>query len=98
MAEDQPPGWDNDPLSKYFADAEHNERVTAVNYPDVYRLLRLVQGAFELAERGSPKCAGPRPSTSTVSAGPCALGISGHCASGYERSVHRSTGCSSIEH
>jgi hypothetical protein len=50
MADRQPPPWDVDSLSKYFADAEYNERVTAINYPDIYDLLRRLQRAFELAE------------------------------------------------
>ena len=38
MTDHQPPPWDADSLSKYFADAEYNERVTAINYPDIYDL------------------------------------------------------------
>lgn len=36
MTEREPPKWETDSLSKYFADAEFNERVTAINYPDVF--------------------------------------------------------------
>lgn len=50
MTDRQPPPWDTDSLSKYFADAEYNERVTAINYPDIYDLLRRLQRAFEQAE------------------------------------------------
>jgi hypothetical protein len=50
MTEQQPPPWEADSLSKYFSDAEYNERVTAINYPDIYDLVRRLQRAFERAE------------------------------------------------
>jgi hypothetical protein len=60
MTEKQPPQWENDALSKFFRDAEYNDRVTAVNYPDVFRLLRFVQETFELAEQAveTARCTG----------------------------------------
>src|SRR5690349_4285554 len=33
-----PPPWEHDPLSKYFAETEHNTRASAVNWPDVYEV------------------------------------------------------------
>lgn len=55
MAEREPPKWDKDSLSKYFADAEYNERVTAINYPDVFDVLRRMHRAFEHAEKAVEK-------------------------------------------
>ena len=59
MTDMQPPGWDGDSLSKYFRDAEYNERVTAINYPEVFRLLRFVQASFELVEEAIESARGP---------------------------------------
>src|SRR5262245_28495490 len=59
MTDRQPPTWETDSLSKYFRDAEYNERVAALTYPAVYGLLQHVQQAFERAEesaeKGSPR-------------------------------------------
>ena len=59
MTDMQPPGWDGDSLSKYFRDAEYNERVTAINYPEVFRLLRFVQATLELVEEAIESARGP---------------------------------------
>jgi hypothetical protein len=59
MGQQEPPRWETDSLSKYFSDAEYNERVTAINYRDVYSLLQSVQVAFERAEAAVEKGAGP---------------------------------------
>lgn len=55
-----PPPWENDPLSRYFAEAEHNTRASAVNFADVYevqrathRLLLHIADAFE-HDTGNP--------------------------------------------
>jgi len=48
MPDQVPPPWEGDPLSKYFADAEHNTRASAVNWPDVYEVQ---QGAHALLRR-----------------------------------------------
>lgn len=53
--EPQPPAWESDSLSKYFQDAEYNERVTALRYPAEYALLQRVQQAFERAEESAEK-------------------------------------------
>jgi hypothetical protein len=58
MMDPQPPAWESDSLSKYFRDAEYNERVTALKYPTVYSLLRSVQEAFEWAEQAAAKGSG----------------------------------------
>ena len=39
MTEKKPPDWDNDPLSVLFRDAEQNDRVTALEFPEAYELL-----------------------------------------------------------
>src|SRR5690349_11475457 len=48
------PPWEDDPISIYFAEVEHNTRASAVNFPEVYGvqrqahdLLRHVADAFE---------------------------------------------------
>jgi hypothetical protein len=55
------PPWEGDPLSKYFSNAEHNTRASAVNWPDVYEvqaeahaLLRRLLDAIE-NERGDSR-------------------------------------------
>ncbi len=40
MSQQEPPAWDNDPLSKFFAEAEFNDRVTALNFGRVYEVLQ----------------------------------------------------------
>src|SRR5882724_11866204 len=47
MADQTPPSWEGDPLSKFLADAQYNERVTPLRMPDVYELLRRVHDAFK---------------------------------------------------
>jgi hypothetical protein len=49
MTEQNPPVWEKDPLSKFLADAEYNTRVTAINLPDMYDLLRRVEDLFRRA-------------------------------------------------
>lgn len=39
MSEKQPPDWGDDQLSRYFSDAEYNDRAAAINYAPVYALL-----------------------------------------------------------
>jgi hypothetical protein len=46
----KPPPWGGDPLSAFFSDAEHNDRVTALNFPAVYALLQRVDADFRRAE------------------------------------------------
>ena len=50
MSEHTPPAWGEDPLSKFFADAEFNDRVTALNFAPVYGLLRNVDLLFRRFE------------------------------------------------
>ncbi len=49
MTEQHPPAWEKDPLSEFLADAEYNTRVTALNLPPMYDLLRRVEGIFRRA-------------------------------------------------
>ena len=43
-----PPTWGTDSLSaNYFESAEHNDRATAANYPEVFALLRALHSFFE---------------------------------------------------
>ena len=47
----EPPDWGADSLSsKYFKDAEYNDRATAANFPVVFDLLKRVHGCFERVE------------------------------------------------
>jgi hypothetical protein len=50
-----PPPWEDDPLSKFMADADFNERACVVNYLDVYPVLqrahRLLKRVCELLEK-----------------------------------------------
>jgi len=59
MNNQQPPPWDDDSLSRYFRDAQHNERIAGLNHPAVWELLQRVQQLFERAEasveKGSPR-------------------------------------------
>lgn len=55
MTESGPPPWGTDALSRYFSDAQHNERVGALNYPEVYDIVRRVHEAFELGEQLAEK-------------------------------------------
>lgn len=41
------PPWEDDPLSRFLSDAQRNERVSSLNMPDVYALLRSVHAAFQ---------------------------------------------------
>ena len=50
MTEKKPPDWDNDPLSVLFRDAEQNDRVTALEFPEVYELLGQVHSLFQKSE------------------------------------------------
>jgi len=43
-----PPRWGDDPLSKFMSEADHNARVTALRWPDVYEVQ---QRAAALLER-----------------------------------------------
>jgi hypothetical protein len=40
MPEPRVPPWENDPLSTYLYEAEHNARASAVNFPEVYAVQR----------------------------------------------------------
>jgi hypothetical protein len=40
------PAWAADPLSTFLSEAQWNERASAVNLRDVYRLLQRVHAAF----------------------------------------------------
>jgi hypothetical protein len=46
MADPVPPAWESDPLSTFLSDAQRNERVTTLNMPNVYALLRRMHAAF----------------------------------------------------
>jgi hypothetical protein len=46
MADSLPP-WDHDPLSTLMSDADHNERACALNYPDVYEVLKAAHGLLK---------------------------------------------------
>lgn len=49
------PPWGDDPLSTFMADADHNERACALNWPDVYEVQQRAHGVLkrigELIER-----------------------------------------------
>lgn len=47
MVEQALPGWGSDPLSTFLANAQWNERATALNLRDLYTLLQHVNNAFE---------------------------------------------------
>lgn len=47
MSFQEPPQWDDDPLSELFKMAEYNERVTSLNHPTVFELLKGVQRTFK---------------------------------------------------
>jgi hypothetical protein len=47
MADSALPGWEGDPLSAFLADAQRNERVSALKLPDVYALLQRVHATFQ---------------------------------------------------
>jgi hypothetical protein len=56
MADKLPPAWDEaDPLSKFFADAEYNDRATAHNFVPIYNLLKKVDGLLRRLEEGVEK-------------------------------------------
>ena len=48
--EHKPPAWDTDPLSTFFADAEFNTRVTALNLAPIYKLLQSTNELFRRFE------------------------------------------------
>lgn len=67
MADRVLPPWENDPLSTYLYEAEHNTRASAVNFADVYAvqrqahdLLRHVADAFEHDTKGVSHLGVPR--------------------------------------
>jgi hypothetical protein len=47
VSEQKPPDWKNDPLSKFLKLAEYNDRVTSLNHPAVFELLKNVEKAFK---------------------------------------------------
>lgn len=47
MTDQIPPPWGNDPLSKFFSEAEHNDRVTSLRLDKAYSLLKKVHAAFQ---------------------------------------------------
>ena len=55
MTEKKPPDWDNDPLSVFFKDAEHNERAYALTFPKTYELLGQVHALFQKSEEVTQK-------------------------------------------
>jgi hypothetical protein len=44
MANPVLPAWEGDPLSTLLFHAQQNERISALNYPDVYEVLQLAHG------------------------------------------------------
>ena len=50
MPEQKPPPWGNDPLSTFFSEAEHNERVSALNLATIYTLLQRLHVTFQRVE------------------------------------------------
>ena len=47
----EPPAWGTDSLSsRYFKDAEYNDRATAANYPEVFEFLKRIHTCFERIE------------------------------------------------
>jgi hypothetical protein len=42
-----PKPWPDDPLSALLANAQHNERASSLNFPDLYALLQRVHAVFE---------------------------------------------------
>jgi hypothetical protein len=50
MSEQKPPPWGNDPLSKFFSEAEYNERVSSINLVTIYALLQRLHAAFRRVE------------------------------------------------
>lgn len=55
MTEKQPPQWGDDPLSRFFSDAEYNGRAGAVNYAPIYALLQHVDATFRRVEEAIEK-------------------------------------------
>jgi hypothetical protein len=47
MGEPVPPPWGGDSLSKFFSEAQHNERASSINMAGVYALLQRTHAAFE---------------------------------------------------
>jgi hypothetical protein len=47
MYAQEPPPWEDDPLSEFFKLAEYNDRVTSLNYLIVFELLKEVDSAFK---------------------------------------------------
>ena len=45
--EQQLPPWEGDSLSSFMANAAFNERVSALNLPNVYGLLKQVHSTFD---------------------------------------------------
>lgn len=86
----EPPEWATDSLSRYFRDAEFNDRASAANYPKVFALLRRTHAALEAAEaafeKAGPATAVPRflfvRSHAAYFAG-CRLGMSGQLSEAH---------------
>jgi hypothetical protein len=56
VTENQPPDWGSaDSFSRYFRDAELNDRATAAKYPAVFAFLQRVHATFETAESAVEK-------------------------------------------
>ena len=47
MFDQKPPPWGTDPLSTFFSEAEHNDRVTSLKLASVYALLQRAHAAFQ---------------------------------------------------
>lgn len=47
MPDQEPPPWDDDPLSELFKLSEYNSRVTSLNFPEVFDLLKEVELVFK---------------------------------------------------
>jgi hypothetical protein len=51
MSAQEPPPWEDDPLSKFLKLAEYNDRVTSLNHPVVFELLKSVDSAFKEVQK-----------------------------------------------
>lgn len=55
MTEKKPPEWEDDPLSRFFYDAEYNDRVAAINCAPIYVVLQHVHTTFVRVEDATEK-------------------------------------------
>lgn len=47
MPEQEPPPWEDDSLSEFFKLTEYNDRVTALNHPEVFEFIKRINSAFK---------------------------------------------------